>query len=172
MIQFRLPNQKYIILLIVVLIAIYMLSCSRSTIPTIASRDTVERVVIKERVRDTTVYITDSAGFRAALKCDSLGMIHIQEIKDYYNGQFVRPKVVIRDNWLKVDCKVDSASIYLSWKERDTTRITRTNTVVQQRVNYLTSWQTFQVWCGRILFCLILIYIGVKLVRRYTGIKL
>lgn len=138
----------------------------------IARADTVTKTVIQEVIKDTTVYITDSAGFRAALECDSLGQVRIRQIEQYYAGQFVKPKVIVKDNWLKVDCKIDSGAVYVAWKQRTETTEQKVTTVkVPPPVNYVTGWQWAQIWAGRLLIALVVVYAGIKLLRRYTSFK-
>jgi len=156
----------------VALIAIlwFLSGCCRQIAP-LASTDTVQQTIIREVVRDSTIYLTDSAGFRAALECDSLGRIRIKQIEDFYAGQFVKPKIIIKDNYVKLDCKIDSGRVYLSWKEKHTSESLKTSQTVIQRVNYLTGWQWFQLWTGRILLIALLIFAGVKAVKLYLKLK-
>jgi hypothetical protein len=139
----------------------------------IASTDTVTKTVIQEVLRDTTIYIVDSAGFRAALECDSMGQVRIRQIQDYYAGQFVKPKVIVKDNWLRVDCRIDSGAVYVAWKQRtETTEQSVTTVKVPPPVNYVTGWQWAQIWAGRLLIALVVIYVGFKVLKRYTSLKL
>lgn len=145
-----------ILMFVMALILLLMLSGCKPC-NNVASSDTITRIEVKELVRDTTVYITDSSGLRAYLECDSLGRLRLKQITDYYAGQFVRPEVVIKDNYVKVDCKIDSGRVYVAWKERhEKTQQTVTTTKIVKE-NYITGWQWFQIWVGRIgLFLLIL----------------
>jgi len=139
----------------------------------IARTDTVTKTVITEVLRDTTVYIVDSAGFRAALECDSLGQVRIRQIQDYYAGQFVKPKVIIKDNYVQVDCKIDSGAVYVAWKQRTETTEQKVTTVkVPPPVNYVTGWQYAQIYMGRLLMALVVIYAGIKGLKRCTSLKL
>lgn len=139
----------------------------------IARTDTVTKTVISEVIRDTTVYITDSAGFRAALICDSMGQIRVKQVEQYYAGLFVKPKIVIKDNFIKVDCRIDSGAVYVAWKQRtEATEQTITTVTVPPPVNYVTGWQYAQIYMGRLLMALILIYVGIKVLKRYTSLKL
>ena len=147
------------------LLLFFLVSCNRS-IP-VASSDTIVRTVIRDRVKDTTIYLTDSAGLMAYLECDSMGQAKVKFIEDYWAGQFSKvPKVVIRNNWLKADCRIDSAAVYVAMKLSDTTNYTRIETVKVVKENYLTPWQWAQVWAGRLLMILGLIsvlFFGLRL---------
>jgi hypothetical protein len=142
-----------------------MVGCSRS-VP-VASSDTIVRTVIRDRVKDTTIYITDSAALYAYLECDSLGNARIKEIEQFYAGRVVQvPKIVIKNNWLKSVCVVDSAAVYVAMKLSDTTRTEKVSTVITVKENYLTGWQWAQVWAGRLLILIVLIYVGYRLIVR------
>jgi hypothetical protein len=158
-------------LAIIALLAAILFLCSCKTQAPLARTDTVRQVVIKEVLHDTTVYLTDSAGFRALLECDSLGKIRVKQIQDFYSGQFVRPKIVVKDNYVNVGCVIDSGAVYIAWKERNVSESLKTSQTIVQKVNYITGFQWAQIWAGRLLIVLVLIYAGVKVLRRYTGIK-
>ena len=154
------------------LAALILIAASCKTQAPIARNDTITKTVIQEVLKDTTVYVYDSAGFKALLECDSLGQVRVKQIQDFYAGQFIKPTVIVKDNYVTLDCKVDSAAIYVTWKERNETTEQAVTIVKVDRVNYLTSWQHAQVWAGRLLFALVLIYAGFKLLRRYTSLKI
>jgi len=162
--------------LLIITLVILVTSCSKNHVPTVARADTVIRTVIEEKVRDTTIYLNDSSGITALLECDSLGRVRIKQITDYYAGQFVKPKIVIKDNYLQADCTIDSAKVYVSWKEKHVTSTTSTSQTVIVKENYLTGWQWFQLWTGKILIILILVllvlFIGYRIVKLYTKISL
>jgi hypothetical protein len=120
-----------------------------------------DSIITEILYRDSTIYITDSAGITALLECDSLGKVRIKQIKDFYAGQFVKPSIVIRDNWLKADCKIDSGRVYFTWKE---THVKEVKTKVFVKItNKLTGLQNFLCWSGGILWCIFLIWIIIKI---------
>jgi hypothetical protein len=155
-----------------ILILILLISTSCKTVAPVASINTITKDSIIYVSKDTTVYITDSAGFKAFLECDSLGRIRIKQIQDFYAGQFVKPKIIIKDNYVKVDCKVDSAKVYVTWKEKHQITTSSTSTVQIDRQNYLTGWQWFQVWCGRIGIGLLLIIAVIFVIKTYTKLQI
>lgn len=155
-----------------VILVLIVLSFSCKTIAPTASITTSTKDSIIYIPKDTTIYLTDSAGFRALLECDSVGKIRVKQIQDYYAGQFVKPKIIIKDNYVQLDCKVDSAKVYVAWKEKHEISISSTNTVKVDRQNYLTGWQWFQVWCGRIGISILLIVVIIFVIKAYTKIKI
>ena len=165
----QIPAGRVFIGLIIALLLLALLTISGCKVKQyVASSDTI--TVVREVPHDSLIYISDSSGLAALIECDSLGKIHLKEIQDYYKGQFVKPKVEIRNNYVEVACIVDSAQIYLTWKSRDRSTVITTVQVVKE--NYLTSWQWFQVWLGRILMALVIVSAGWQVLKRYTSLKL
>jgi len=120
-----------------------------------------DSIIYSEIIRDSVIYITDSAGITALLECDTAGIIRIKQIKDMYAGQFVKPSIVIKNNWLKADCKIDSGRVYFRWKEK---HIKEVKTKVFVKItNQLTGLQNFLCWSGGILWCIFLIWIIIKI---------
>lgn len=142
------PQDIFIILLAAILLFLCMQACKPVQV---ASSDTVVKYITKIEKHDSAVYLTDSAGFLSLLECDSLGMVRIKQIEQFYAGQFIQPKVIIKDNYLKVDCKIDSAKIAWGWNETHTVETKVINTVTVQRVNYVNGMQWFWIWWGRFL---------------------
>lgn len=85
-----------------------------------------------ERVRDTTVILpADSAWLKGLLKCDSLGNAYLAQITELKTGKNVRAKVIVRDNKIYVGCNVDSASVYIAWKEKNIKTIEKKDSLVK-----------------------------------------
>ena len=149
---------------LLLLIASCLAGC-RAPAPLVASSDTVIRTEYYEVLRDTIIYKSDSAGFRAMLECDSLGRVRLKAIENYYAGQMIRPKIEFRDRYIKVDCVIDSVKIYATLKDRYTVKEQKTDTVTIQEVNKLTSFQWFQIWTGKVLLLVFVVFCGYKIYR-------
>lgn len=125
---------------------------------------TVEKVVtLKEVVRDTVVYtMPDEGTVTALLRCDSLGNAYIKEIIDLKAvGKSQPPNIRIRDNIIRVVVPVDSQAVYMTLKDRYETTDQKTTVIpTPERINYLTGWQWFQIWVGRILGILLILIIA------------
>jgi hypothetical protein len=143
----RLSHLLYAALVLLILVLVFN-GCK--TTSEIAQSDTITKTVVIETIRDTTVYISDSSGFRALLECDSLGQVRVKQITDFYAGQFVKPTIVIKDNFVNVACKIDSGAVYVAMKNRYESKEVYASTVVIEKVNYLTWWQWFQVYGFRV----------------------
>lgn len=138
--------------------------------------DRQETTVIVERVKDTTIYVSDSASIQALIECDSLGRAFIREIEQITSGKIIKHPVITIDqkpgkqgdivlpprSVLIAKCIIDSAAVYLSWKERDTTttRVIRPPPEIIRRP--WNTWQKIQLWTGRICILLIVGYVAYK----------
>ena len=69
-----------------------------------------------ETVRDTVVYLKDEASLQALLECDSLGNVRIRQIQNFIAGQYIKPSIVIKDNYITAKCTIDSGAVYIHWK--------------------------------------------------------
>lgn len=137
-----------VFIIIFVILLLFILAGCRTVAP-VASSDTVRIVTVKEVVKDTTVYVDDYGGWAAWMECDSLGQVTLRQL-EIEKGKWIEPKVVVRNNYIRSECVIDSGAVYVSWKERHTTDQEKIETVRIDRVNYLTGWQWFQVWAARI----------------------
>lgn len=128
--------------------------------PCVQGVDSVKTVFVKETLRDTVIYTQPDVGsISALLQCDSLGQIYIRQIIDLKAiCKSPNPTIRIRDNIIRVIVPVDSMAIYLTLKDRlTTTDIKTTIKQAPERINYLTGWQWFQIWWGRVLTILVVI---------------
>lgn len=130
-----------------------------------------------ETVRDTIITIPgDSASITALLKCDSLGNVYIAMIDQLKLGTHVKPKIEIKNNWLKADCKVDSMQIYFHYKEKyGSSYRTITNTKIVEKK--LSKYQGFMIESGEVMYVTLtllllayIIYLVLKKVLKYIGV--
>lgn len=165
--------------LLLILIALAMTVSCRP----VRLQDTTEsETIIRERDRDTTIYLTDSSSVIALLECDSLGNVLMAELIEAKAGRHLSVPVVEttghnkpdpggpRQTILKIGCEVDSAAVYLSWKERDTSRSV-VKTIHQPPIEIKrpwNAWQRSQLWAGRIA----LIMFGVIIIRKFKLLKI
>lgn len=132
--------------------------------------ETTERTVtVKEFVRDTVLKTpADSSYYFAKLKCTEDGKVTVNKEVFQSGTKLSAPKVIIKDNYLLVDCKQKADSLFFQWKEKYITD--NKNTIqVRQVAKPLTWWQTTQIWLGRIFILIILsaiIYVGINRYRQ------
>lgn len=119
---------------------------------------TIEKHDTIERIRDSVVTIPpDSAWLRAYIRCDSLNNIVISELETSKNSK-PRMNFKFTNGQLSVSCKIDSQQVFLRWKETHIKAEKIEIKTLIKEVNFLTGFQNFQIWCGRIfMLCLLLV---------------
>jgi hypothetical protein len=161
-----------ILTIMIILSAGSMISCNHKVaVPAIIPlHDTLATSVTSSHTFQDIPGIPDSAYIKALLQCDSLGNIYLQTIAQL-QGESISQSIQLSGNEIKVDAKA---------KPREKTEVTRKDSVrtvvvekavpypVERVTNELTSWQSFQIWTGRIVIIALLIYLAVK----FTGQKL
>jgi len=145
--------------------------------PCTGSTDTVKTSETVYIPHDSIIMIPgDSSYVEALIECKG-NTARLMQIVQYGPGNRMSPpKIIIRDNIIRAECLIDSSLVSVRYYEKHVTEFQKTSKTVVVKENYLTGWQWFQVWLGRILFGVIIISLIVFLVRffikRYTGIKL
>ena len=120
---------------------ILVASCGKVKYITVPVESTRE-VRVTDHVRDS-IYLRDS--IREVVKGDT---IWITSYRYLYRDKIVKDTVT----------RVDSIAHVVEVE------------VPGPVTNVLTSWQSFQLWCGRIVLVLLALYSGVKYLRGKTGI--
>lgn len=65
-------------------------------------------------VSDTVAYsVPDSAAIEALAACDSLGNVYIRQITSLQTGGHTKPEIRVKDNYITLKCKVDSAAVFV-----------------------------------------------------------
>lgn len=84
--------------------------------------------------RDSIVIIAPrSAEARAALNITN-GNITLGKTEQVQKQTGITPIVKVVDNYVYVECKVDSMKVYLSWKEKhETTQVTKTISIKEKQ---------------------------------------
>ena len=159
---------------VIILAAILFLSgCCKPLVQQSTSnqKDSVRTEVkteLIEKVRDTIIYIPgDSSLIEALFECDSLRNVQLKSIVTM-PGKTIKPKLGLKNNVASFQCNVDSAAVAVLYLERFLSRdstgfnyhASDVTTIVEKRVNYVTGWQWFQIWFGRIVLIIVLIYGG------------
>lgn len=141
--------------------------------PCTGQTDTVIRSETVFIPHDTVIKIpADSSFIQALIDCRGQTAKLMQTVQ-YGTGKRANlPIVRIYHDTLFVECKFDSSGIAFRYYDTHKSEFLKTSKTVIVKENYLTGWQWFQIWAGRVLFGIVLIWIVVTLIRRYTGIKL
>lgn len=133
--------------LLMAIIIIMLISCrtAKPVVTTTSDKKDSSSQAIEETSVDK-IAMPDSALIRALLKCDSLGNVYIAEISQFKAGGQVKPEIIIRDNYIKVTCKVDSMLIYQTYTQRfsaSTTSEAEHKVEIQKPPG--SSWQLFLI---------------------------
>lgn len=110
--------------------------------------------------RDTTVYTPEYISlYRALIDCDSNHMATIKYYESIDNGKLVLEitQPDLKNNTIYLKCKVDSQAVALKWNEKHITKNKVEIKYFPSETNIITGWQWFQIYCGRILWVLIII---------------
>lgn len=159
-----------ILFLFVVLVGT-LISCKSVSVPS-PTKTEITNTITKEVIRDTVFEIKkDSSYYKAWLECQN-GKVVIKGKPQKAKGKYLEPpKVIIKDNYLNVDCEAEAQKLFAQWKDiymATNLQTTITNTVEVERK--LTWWQTFQIWCGRIFLAIALFSVVKFLFKIYKPI--
>jgi hypothetical protein len=106
-------------LIYIILAAILISSCitekKRNEICSQCPAKTIEKIVIKDSIitinRDSLVILPeDSSTIEMLLKCDSIGKVYIELMKQK-DGKHIRTKIVFKDNILQIKAFNDSIAV-------------------------------------------------------------
>ena len=123
-------------------------------------------------VKDSLIPLPPDSGLiRALLECRE-GKVVIRQIEEIKPGKRVVPFIDLKNNVLTTGARIDSSSIYFSWKE---THIRETKVqvkVIEKPVYTVTGFRNFLIWSGGIAWSILLVLIGFALVRAFIKKKL
>ena len=123
-------------------------------------------------VKDSLIPLpADSGLIKALLECQD-GKVVVKEILSIKPGKRVIPFFSVQNNVLTTGAKIDSSSIYFSWKETHIRESRIESTTIEKLVYKVTGFQTFLIWSGGIAWAIIVILVGINLVRMYFKRKL
>ena len=139
-------------------------SAERSTV--FIQHDTVTSV------KDSLIPLpADSGLIKALLECQD-GKVVVKEILSIKPGKRVVPFFSVQNNVLTTGAKIDSSSIYFSWKETHIRESIIESKTIEKPVYKVTGLQNFLIWSGGIAWAIIVILVGINLVRMYFKRKL
>jgi hypothetical protein len=124
--------------------------------------------ITKNEVIHDTVFETkkDSSYYKAWLECQD-GKVVIKGTPKRKKGNHLEPpKVIIKDNYIKVDCYSESQKLFAQWKDtyiKEQNQTTNTNPVLVEKK--LSWWQKLQIWAGRIFLTILLLIISASVLR-------
>jgi len=123
-------------------------------------------------VKDSLIPLpADSGLIKALLECQD-GKVVVKEILEAKPGKRVVPFFTVQNNVLTTGAKIDSSSIYFSWKETHIRESRIESRTIEKPVYKVTGLQNFLIWSGGIAWAIIVILVGINLVRMYFKRKL
>lgn len=170
---FRMIKPGFLILLLVVSSAgcISEQRCQKRYPPAERTETVIQHDTVTS-VRDSLIPLpADSGLIRALLECRE-GKVTIRQIEQIKPGKRVVPFIELKNNVLTTGAKIDSSSIYFTWKE---THIRETKVqvkVIEKPVYTVTGFRNFLIWSGGIAWSILLALIGFALVRAFIKKKL
>lgn len=156
--------KKYISILTLCLLLVFgtLVSCKSKSVPFQPTTETNKTVTITETVHDTVFKIEkDNSHYQALLECQN-GKVVIKNKteKQSKNGKLEPPSVVIRDNYIVIDCNLKEQELYAKWKEKHKLELTETLSKIPVYIEKeLSTWQTIQIYCGRVFIFLIALFL-------------
>lgn len=139
-----------------------LLSCKSNSVPFLPTTETNKSVVIKETVHDTVFKIEkDQSQYQALLECQN-GKVLIKSPteKQSKNGKLEPPKVKIVDNYIIVDCDLKEQELYAKWKSESRSELIETLKKIPIEIEKnMSTWETIQIYCGRIFLLLIALFL-------------
>lgn len=165
-------KKLFSLLFLFVVLVTALVSCKSSSVALPSKTEITNTITTKEVVHDT-IFETkkDSSYYKAWLECQD-GKVVIKNQPQTTKGKYLQPpKVIIKDNYMKVDCEAEAQKLFAQWKDiyrTNNLQTTITNTVEVER--NLTWWQKFQIWCGRILLAIALYSVVKFLLKFYKPI--
>ena len=144
------------------LILLAMTSCGSHR--TLIQKEVVRDSIV-ETIRDTVFKIEkDSSYYNALLECQN-GKVQVKSIGLVSSGRKVKPpKVDIHDNQLTVDCETEAQELFARYKDKFIASYREKTVPVI--TNELTQWQKIQIWAGRILLGLLIVFAAYKILKR------
>ena len=123
-------------------------------------------------VKDSLIPLpSDSGLIRALLECRE-GKVVIRQIEEVKPGKRVVPFIDLKNNVLTTGAKIDSSSIYFTWKETHIRETKLQVKVIEKRVYTVTGFRNFLIWSGGIAWSILLVLIGFVLVKAFIKKKL
>lgn len=145
-----------------ILLLLFLVTSCKST--KVVSKKEITRDTIIETLHDTIFNIEkDSSYYNALLDCQD-GKVVIKAVTNTSSGRKLQtPKVVIQDNQLKVDCLAEAEALFASWKSTYISTHSEINEPVV--TNELTWLQKTQIYIGRILILVLVLYVLLKIFK-------
>ena len=168
---------RIVVAAICVAMLVWMVSC-RTPQPIVQTE--VKEVVVEREVRDTIVTIQpDSASIKALLECDSAGNVLIRELEET-QGKNIALELLLRGyknkpnehskpiTELLIDCKQDSLEKVVELQNEKIKELSSSKQIETVEVKYIPTFVKVMAWVGGGLSLLLLIWVVLKVYRRFV----
>ena len=144
---------------IILLFTIVLAGCSTSKH---VSQVPIETIIeIRERLVPIHLPV-DSSSLKALFECDSLNRVILMEL-DESKSSGLKSQFKFQNSELFYNVKTVRDTIYIKVSDTSLNREIPVKTVEYVEVNNLAKWQVIQIWAGRILGLLAIIFIIIKI---------
>jgi len=166
---------NYILVVIVLILVSGCASrkqCERRYPPQIQRYDSIIRDTV-QIIRDSIIKIEpDRAYLKAWIECDKNGELLMKRIEEYEAGKKTTPKIVVRDNYIEIECLVDSAAIAVHWIETHTNAENNTGKTTTIEVNKLKQYQIVLIWAGGAALIFLFILLIIWAIKKYIKLQI
>lgn len=150
-------------------IVIFLLAIT--IIPGCKSKESITQVPVKTETRiiEKLVPVTlpaDSSNIVALFKCDSTNQVIMQQLNESKTNR-ISTQVVFKNGQFRYSTKTTHDTIFIKGKETTLYKEVPVELVKYEKVNELTFWQKLQMYLGRLLCLIALIYIVRIVVKWY-----
>ena len=122
-------------------------------------------------VKDSLIPLpADSGLIRALLECRE-GKVVIRQVEEIRPGKRIVPFIDLKNNVLTTGARIDSSSIYFSWKETHIRETKMQLKVIEKPVYTVTGFRNFLIWSGGIAWSILLVLIGFVMVKAFIKKK-
>lgn len=159
-----------ILLILACIILAWLMTACKTPQPIVQTE--VKEVVIEREVRDTIVTIApDSASIKALLECDSAGNVLIKELQEE-QGKNVSLQAQLKNTnkgtALVIDCKQDSLEKVIALQNEKIQELNNNKQTETIEVKYIPAFVKVMAWIGGALTLLLLIWVVLKVYRRFV----
>ena len=166
--------KKFLILIMLLVTSCNMQKYCSTHYPPIVSNDSTSNTEISYVRHDSIITIPpDSSWLKMYLECDKNGQVIMKQLDGYKVGKTVElPKVIIKNNILQAECKVDTTKIGIYWFNKYVKTNIKVKQVAVKEIYKTTKFQSFLNVSGWILWGLILLSIIFVILKLLLKIKM
>jgi len=160
---------KTILTILIALIIVGCVSqkqCMRKFPPAESVKDSIVHDTV-EKIKDSLIYIeADRAYLKAWIECDENGKLMMKRIEEYEAGKRTTPKVRVKDNYVELECDVDTAKIISLNREKIIRGMQFREKLKVVEIPKMNGYQTFAYWAFHFLAGIAILVIVIRTIIR------